>query len=450
MKNCFKIFMTLLSFSSVTFLYALDFPEAKVGCREEIIKRGSNSKALFQNNENPEDLVDNPSQLIKNLDTMTKRNLTTGQVKNKPWSDSYWPIASGASAYRYNDPKNQGETWEEMFKYFLNNPTESYLTNEKIALLSPAEKYDLLLADSNYMLTNQMWAEGKRYFDRYGKVEPWMGLCHGWAAVSFMWPEPTKKVLTKSTLTKLPVPFMPSDIKSLGTLVWAKGRYPSKYLGGRCNVKNPKRDSNGRITDPECFDVNPGSWHIAVVNQVGVNKRSMVIDATFDYEVWNQPLLSYKYTYFNPNTKTVGTLDKSAITVSEFKKDKFKQYRSSKVKKVVGIFMDLVYVAEVEPDHKVGATNPLTATVRYQYDLELDENLNVIGGEWYSEAHPDFMWVPELNSVIDTSGDKLIKNDTWKTTELVPTLYKTANQMNAQQGIPLRKVVQKLFKASWK
>ena len=32
----------------------------------------------------------------------------------------------------------------------------------------------------------------------------------------------------------------------------------------------------GRILDPECFKVNPGTFHLAVVNQLGIAGRSLV------------------------------------------------------------------------------------------------------------------------------------------------------------------------------
>ena len=43
-----------------------------------------------------------------------------------------------------------------------------------------------------------MWSEGKQYWERYGSVETWMGICHGWAAASFMMDRPQKKVTLKA------------------------------------------------------------------------------------------------------------------------------------------------------------------------------------------------------------------------------------------------------------
>src|SRR6185436_9002354 len=96
---------------------------------------------------------------------------------------------------------------------------------------------------------------------------------------------------------KTPLLFYPSDLKGLASLLWATTDPPSRGVGGRCEDTNPKKDRNGRVISPACFDSNPGTWHLAVVNQIGVAKRSMVIDATYDFEVWNQPVYGYRYRY---------------------------------------------------------------------------------------------------------------------------------------------------------
>ena len=100
---------------------------------------------------------------------------------------------------------------------------------------------------------------------------------------------PAKTVVVKNK-DGLEIPFYPSDIKGLGSLNFAKKRYPTRFIGGRCNTKGPQEDSNGRIIDQKCFDTNPGTWHQAVVNQIAISKRSFIMDATYDYEVWNQPV----------------------------------------------------------------------------------------------------------------------------------------------------------------
>ena len=90
------------------------------------------------------------------------------------------------------------------------------------------------------------------------------------------------------------------------------------FIGGRCNVsENPENDDDekvkideetGRVLDPKCFDTNPGTWHTVITNKIGRYNESFIMDATFDAEVWNQPVYSYDVQYYHPRTEKLGTL----------------------------------------------------------------------------------------------------------------------------------------------
>src|SRR5690606_8189231 len=138
------------------------------------------------------------------------------------------------------------------------------------------------------------------------------------------------------------------------------------------------KNAYGRILDESCFDSNPATWHLAVTNQMGIHNRSFVMDSTFDAEVWNYPLASYRYRYFHPETwKEGATLRSSLVPIEKYRVDKFKQFRSPKARYVVGVFMDVTHISAVRPTRSGGSKAP-TKTVRLVYDLELDENLNII------------------------------------------------------------------------
>src|SRR3989344_1859020 len=177
-----------------------------------------------------------------------------------------------------------------------------------------------------------------------------MGICHGWAIASYMMDRPSKAVKVLAADGETEITFYPADVKALASLLWATNAGETKFIGGRCDVKKPKKNKIGRVTDEGCFDTNPGSWHLAVVNQVGVSKRSLVMDATFDYEVWNHPVVSYNYSYFNPKTKQpVETMEEATVALEDFPKDKFADLRDRKTAYVVGVSMDVDYTVETEP-----------------------------------------------------------------------------------------------------
>jgi len=351
--------------------------------------------AINQSNDDPAYLVDN--LVFTKLEDMEKHGLRNATLHKTPWSGSYWPIYAGGLAMRYLDSQfPRSMDWHTNNSFILktiSNYTD--INSSSVDFLSPAEKYDLLVGDDNMTLTRSTLNDGKAYYERYGKVEPWMGICHGWAAAAIMEDRPSHAI--KVTAVKgFKITFYPADIKALAALLWAKSAPRSKFVGQRCQIRNPPTDDNGRITDQTCFDTNPGTWHLAVINQIGVNKRSFILDATYDYEVWNQPAYAYEYSYFNPQTgQETKNVKDAIVSKTEFRDDVFKKWRNDpRTSSFVGIRMKFTYISETEPAaiKKDNKSNDRLISVNYLYDLELDAQGNIIGGEWYHQQHPDFMW----------------------------------------------------------
>jgi hypothetical protein len=415
-------------------------------------------------NDKAENLTDLGNSNISTLSTMDQRKLNAATLSVKPWSDDYWAIYKGGVGYRYADrEKPYSKNWEVITDYVREKSGDILIESGLINLLSPAEKYDLLVGDSNYSLTKYSIEEGRSYFEKDGKVETWMGICHGWAPAAFMMDRPEKLVKVLAADGETMIPFYPSDIKALGSLLWAKKSPYTRFIGGRCNKKELNRDADSsRIIDQECFDTNPGTWHKSIVNQIGISDRSFVMDATLDYEVWNQPVYSYSYKYFNPeNFKKFDNYKDAVIDLEEFTKDKFKKYRSSSAKKVVGIEMVTQYIAETTPTHTSTDKEDYdyVTSVVYRYDLEIDKNGQIIGGEWYSNKHPDFLWVPEVGARALTNLDNQIENAiklngrkdlVWKNGEAIPYAWRENTIVNSRQGIPLGLVVEGLIERSRK
>lgn len=475
-------------------------------------------------NDDPRKLVDNgnDASYIDNLYRMQQEDLTEAKVGEQGWSSDYWALASGATAKRYQleyaaelgfpsyPTMNTGMEWHEAAKYVesetkrmsymvdynARNPQnffERYGANlgDFVALLSPAEKYDLLVGDLNFSLTKAQIESGRAYaFESNGSpkaVETWMGLCHGWAVAAYMDKRPAKTIEVYSA-SGTPVVFYPDDIKALSVLKWANGTtvtkdargalaYGSKFIGGRCNKKDGddiKTNDGGVVVDKDCFDTNPGAWHISIVNQIGVvnqkqgnRNRTLVIDATFDYEVWNQPLVSYKYSYFNPRTlETVRNIRAATVELNgknTFKDDRFgskirsENYRNSRVKPryVVGVVMEVAYVVETSPtgEKSDSANRDAITTVRYVYDLELDSDGKIVGGEWYNNTHPDFLWTaaPDAFAYNDSDLPALNQRLQWNSADTVlpANIAEIATSPQAlRDATPLKVVVDGLIQKS--
>jgi hypothetical protein len=406
--------------------------------------------------DDPRNLVDNGDAMVRTLPQMEAQNLQRADLGNgekAPWSDDYWAIYKGVLGARYSDPSlPSSEDWKVNFDYSMTGErtaAQIFATRNATAIddLSPSEKYDLLVGDSNFTLTKAGWQEGQEYYENYHKVETWMGICHGWAPAAYMVQRPKAVVETLAADGVTRLKFYPSDIKALASLLWAKNDVDSNFVGGRCNDKRPKTDENGRVTSDVCFDTNPGTWHLAVVNQIGVSKRSFVMDATFDYEVWNQPVYGYQYTYFNPETREpAATLEQAKVPMANFTKDKFTKYRSAEAASVVGVAMDVTYVVETAPSHELrdDPSRDGHRRVRYLYDLELNAQGEIIGGEWYNNAHPDFLWTPPTEVRIRTAGDRYASGSWTPSSAAVPTPWRTAAVRSSRLGTPLAKVVEAL------
>ncbi len=414
-------------------------------CRQEIIESSPRvtNKSGIKENDKAEFLVEDQSKMIKNIKVMEEKKLTSSKLQVAPWSDSYWPIYLGALGNRYNDPDYNFDEWKDAFDYVSKKPASKLIANKQLDILSPSEKYDFLFHLKTGGLTQSNWNEGKSFFDENGTVETWMGLCHGWSAASIMMPEPKMTVSVQTEPGMLS--FYPSDVKALATLLWAKGEFNTRFVGGRCNQKNPSTDPMHRPIDQDCLDNNPGTWHMAIVNQIGLFKRSFVMDATYDYEVWNQPVTGYAIKYFNPITKEdVASLDEAIVTRAEFKKDSRSKVRAMTSTHIVGVKMVVKYVVENAPSSEENQPTSLRS-VQYEYDLELDKDLNIVGGEWYSDNHPDFLWVPEKDAYPETMGDETSKSINLMAIDA--EIVKFA-KINAQNELPFGAIVRTLVNQS--
>lgn len=433
-------------------------PEMKIHWRKQFfpLDMENEDKSAIKVEDRVEDLVEHPD-LIRNIRVMEEKKLTAGIVKTQPWSDTYWPVYAGILGARYADKEFiVNNDFLDYYHYVQKAPALNIYgggDKEKIDLLSPAEKFDLLLGTNQTILTQKLWDEGNSYQEANGQVESWMGICHGWAPASFMNVRPLHKVTVMSADGKTPLTFYPSDIKGLLSLSWAKGNVHTRFIGGRCNEKEPQMDeTTGRTLPQECFDNNPGSWHMSIVNKVGVHKESFVLDATYDYEVWNQPILSYSYKYFNvKNQQSFDNFKDAKVALTDHPQDTYKKYRSPQAKALVGVAMELIYMSETNPTHREmdDEKRDSQSSALYLYDLELDDKDNIVGGEWYQNYHPDFLWTPDLNARPYTSYDYfLLGSRNWDGQQTLSPTWKDNALKAAKQGRPLFRLVESLLEMS--
>jgi hypothetical protein len=321
----------------------------------------------FQTQSNPLEVWDQKNDPLHFSDSYARKFADlplSGTSAILPWSDTYWPSLFAGISVRWN-----GEMFSNLIDYPLITKDQiDQITPKKLAELSPAEKYDLYVGNFHYPLVRS-----ERI--RTGGVQPsWAGLCHGWAPASLNFKEPKSVLVTGKSGVQ--IPFGSSDIKALLSLVQGKpGSAPTKILGARCN-KDLKNDP-GSSSNPECKDVNAASFHLVLANELGLAKKGIIMDATRDLEVWNQPVFNYKAVVDAEQPASPGAA-------------------TGTVKELI-ITNIITYGAESVAlwNAVLGTEYFNSKTETYKYRLELDESGQILGGEWLSTERPDFLWVQE-------------------------------------------------------
>lgn len=216
-------------------------------------------------------------------------------------------------------------------------------------------------------------------------VETWWGLCHAWVPAAILEDRPLRSVEYNG------VTFHVGDLEAL--LIAAYNRTPADMIGGRCNTGSGdttvERDEFGRAVDVDCRDSNPGAMHVVVTNYLGLNQRGFAMDRTYDYQVWNQPVVGYEITRQREITVTEANelLGRTGETY-EYNADAAKLY---------DVHMSLRWITESHASTTPADSARHTRTDYLTYILEVDAEGKIIGGEWYGNSrttHPDFLWNP--------------------------------------------------------
>lgn len=262
-----------------------------------------------------------------------------------PWSETYWPSFQGGIAVRW-------QTGQTGFNYRVNTKEELIAMGpEKVALLSPAEKFDILQGRYDYPTVL-----GER-----NRVSPenahWEGICHGWVPAALLHSEPEPKTFTNPD--GIEVRFGSSDIKGLISYYYGVVRWkPSGWIGRRCS---------GGENSPGCRGVNPGTLHIVLANQLGLMGRGFVADVDRGSEVWNQPVYAF-------NSQIIG------------------QGRHTLNIQTVMYYANELERSQWEPQHQ-----PVAARAVYRYSLDINSAGQITGGDWDSKSRPGYLWQHEAN-----------------------------------------------------
>ncbi|MDX2013196.1 MAG: hypothetical protein SFW67_23575 [Myxococcaceae bacterium] len=345
---------------------------------------------------------DNPSLFSGTLEYRFDVLPREGEAARVPWAGSYWPTYEDNINFRWGGASSESPAK----KYELAFYGADAGVNVEDAV-SRAHGIESARSAKTCRETSECNAFlGETCAKRQGRDEgrciaTWWGICHAWAPAAILLPEP------KNPVTRNGVTFQVQDLKALGSLVHNSTR--NKFVSLRCNKHFSQPDGGGiRLDrfgrpvdgDRECRDTNAGTYHVLLANYLGLMKQSFVEDRTNDYEVWNQPLRSFKVTEARDVSapeanRLVGlTADDADAGVS------VERYHfNPAATRFVLVKSEVKYISEssAEDGYTAPTINWYTRTDRYEYVLELDAAGKVLGGEWVGSSkrdHPDFLWLP--------------------------------------------------------
>ena len=343
------------------------------------------------------------------------KQYTEGLAEQTPWPSDYWSYYEDSINVRFHgkDKLSPAEKYDKAFNEWEPNMSVSPVDlsadcgmedtienthDDYYDQLGPAATWQHK-NKGNWKARNGKDDDGDGKIDEcragedgnldYDGIETWWGLCHAWTPAAILEPEPLRPVTLNG------VEFTVSDIKAL--LIAQHDKSSALMLGGRCNEKELERDEEGRIKKDECRDSNAGAFYVVATNMLGKDKRAFAEDRTAAYQVWNQPVLGYQILEEKELTEAeaLAKLDKTEADgkyADLFKSPEAVSWRFVK--------MDVDYISE-SSNTTEGALTPriedFTRTDHYQMVIELDNNGDIVGGEWigYSQTtHPDFLWLP--------------------------------------------------------
>ncbi|MDA8793851.1 hypothetical protein N9N67_11435 [Bacteriovoracaceae bacterium] len=144
----------------------------------------------------------------------------------------------------------------------------------------------------------------------------------------------------------------------------------------------------------------------------GRKGKPVIFDMDPKPAVWNYAIHSYKMKFFNPVTnEMVESFKKAVVPLFNLEQtNKLLKNRAKQARYIIGVELTVDYADDDNPSLAEidSEENDVINTKIIRYDLELDQKLNLIGGEYRSALRPDFAWIPKIEDGKTLLEDKKI------------------------------------------
>jgi hypothetical protein len=199
-----------------------------------------------------------------------------GQTKIAPTPADYWPTYKDSVNVRWDgDELSPAEKYEKAF----DKPGLALDLSRLSGIRAQTHRKECEKTEECSDLKDGSQCAIPRGETKGRCIPTWWGICPGWSAASYM-ELPPRRPVTRNGVT-----FYPGDLEALMALAYDRSRKPVKFIGGRCNLEDLPTDETGRVTAPECRDLNAGALHVIVANKLGLRHEGFVVERTASLQV---------------------------------------------------------------------------------------------------------------------------------------------------------------------
>ncbi len=395
-------------------IFALATSLGSTGCIAAMDDGGKGeSGVLAGGKEDAWDWRNDPSRFDDGLNYHLADLPREGRAERVAWPSTYWPTYEDSINHRWQrDEFSPAEKYDRAFNDWT--PDESFMELRPFSRRQPTPEedwdpdyYEQLGPLASYISRNMGNRHDRELAVEHGgapegdvewDVETWWGLCHAWVPAAMLEDRPLRAVEYNG------VTFEVGDIEAL--LIAAYNRSSASMIGGRCNLGNDEdneieRDEHGRAKNTECRDTNPGSFHVIMSNFLGLQHRPYAEDRTYDYEVWNQPVVAFEVTKMEQIDVARAN---ELLTVSAGTDEDGQELPppedylfNEEAEQLFEVHANTTYITESHASTTPADASRYERHDYYTYILEVDKDGKVIGGEWFGRSRtnqPDFLWSP--------------------------------------------------------
>lgn len=200
------------------------------------------------------------------------------------------------------------------------------------------------------------------------------GICHGTAAAMIALEEPLAAEARNPDGIR--VPFTATDIKALIGLAYASTRLHTAMLGRGC------RGAPDGVPDVAgCLDVNAGAFHVALANLIGRQGQPFIAEIDPVAAVWNYPVQGYASEVIEESAPARRSAPGST--------------RRLRIRTTLD-FADIAHIpgdGDHRPSPARASTRSAAPPYRIDYWLDVDASGRILGGDWLTDTHPDYLWL---------------------------------------------------------